>query len=77
MTVFHGNILYPHTRFTLILNSSQVLALCHACPSQYVCVFTAGATAALKLVGETFPWREDSHLVMSRDNHNSVLGIRE
>jgi hypothetical protein len=32
------------------------LAACHADGRDYVCVLTSGATAALKLVGEAFPW---------------------
>lgn len=51
--------------------------MCHADPSEYVCVLTSGATAALKLVGEAFPWREGSTYLHLHDNHNSVLGIRE
>lgn len=33
--------------------------------------------AALKLVGESFPWSPASAFVHLRDNHNSVLGIRQ
>lgn len=33
--------------------------------------------AALKLVGESFPWRPASAFLYLRDNHNSVLGIRQ
>ena len=40
-------------------------------------VFTKSATGALKLVGETFPWGKDSAFRYLRENHNSVLGIRE
>ncbi|AAG10824.1 Similar to molybdopterin cofactor sulfurase [Arabidopsis thaliana] len=43
----------------------------------YSCLFTSGATAALKLVGETFPWTQDSNFLYTMENHNSVLGIRE
>ncbi len=35
------------------------------------------ASGALKLVGEGFPWTRDSCFAYTRDNHNSVLGIRE
>jgi len=40
-------------------------------------VFTSGATASLHLVGESFPWTKKSHFYYLRENHNSVLGIRE
>ncbi|TNE53348.1 MAG: aminotransferase class V-fold PLP-dependent enzyme [Bacteroidetes bacterium] len=43
----------------------------------YVCVFTANASAALKIVGEGYPFDEQSSLLMLADNHNSVNGIRE
>ena len=43
----------------------------------YFCVFTANASAALKIVGECYPFQEDSSLVLFADNHNSVNGLRE
>ncbi|XP_013587006.1 PREDICTED: molybdenum cofactor sulfurase isoform X1 [Brassica oleracea var. oleracea] len=55
----------------------QVLEYFNASPEDYSCVFTSGATAALKIVGETFPWTQDSNFVYTMENHNSVLGIRE
>ena len=56
---------------------TKTLALCRADPSQYCCVLTSGATAALKMVGEVFPWSEKSAFLYLADNHTSVLGIRE
>lgn len=44
---------------------------------EYDLVFTANASAAIKLVGEAFPFREDSRFVLATDNHNSIGGIRE
>ncbi|CAA7056729.1 unnamed protein product [Microthlaspi erraticum] len=55
----------------------QVLEYFNASPEDYCCIFTSGATAALKLVGETFPWTNDSNFLYTMENHNSVLGIRE
>ncbi|XP_059661845.1 molybdenum cofactor sulfurase isoform X2 [Cornus florida] len=55
----------------------QVLNFCNASPKDYKCIFTSGATAALKLVGEAFPWSNQSCFMYSMENHNSVLGIRE
>ena len=40
-------------------------------------MFTANATAALKLVGESYPFEPGGRLVLTADNHNSVNGIRE
>ena len=53
------------------------LDMCRADSAQYVCIFTSGATASLKLVAEAFPWSSASTFLHLDDNHNSVLGIRE
>lgn len=55
----------------------QVLELCNASPREYTCIFTPGATAGFKLVGEAFPWSKESCYMYTIENHNSVLGIRE
>jgi len=43
----------------------------------YVCVFTQNASAALKLVGESYPFADGSRLLLTADNHNSVNGVRQ
>lgn len=43
----------------------------------YFCVFTQNASGALKIVGECYPFNENSQFLMFADNHNSVNGIRE
>lgn len=43
----------------------------------YVCVFTQNASGALKIVGESYPFDQNSNFVILSDNHNSVNGIRE
>lgn len=40
-------------------------------------MFTANATAALKLVGEAYPFKSNSGYILGADSHNSVHGIRE
>lgn len=55
---------------------SRVLAHLGA-EADYECVFTANATAALKLVGEAFDFHRRGRLLLSADNHNSVNGVRE
>ncbi len=40
-------------------------------------VFTANATAAIKLVAEAYPFTQETSCVLSTDNHNSINGIRE
>jgi len=44
---------------------------------EYEVVFTANASGALKLVGESYPFRSGGMYLLSYDNHNSVNGIRE
>lgn len=43
----------------------------------YFCVFTANATQALKIIGESYPFDHKSFFLLLFDNHNSVNGIRE
>jgi selenocysteine lyase/cysteine desulfurase len=45
--------------------------------SEYTAVFTLNASAALKLVGESYPFAAGGRLLLTVDNHNSVNGIRE
>jgi selenocysteine lyase/cysteine desulfurase len=54
-----------------------VLRYFNASPDEYIAVFTANASGALKLVGEAYPFALASHYVLTFDNHNSVNGIRE
>lgn len=43
----------------------------------YYCIFTANASGALKIVGESYPFGPDSDFLLFSDDHNSVNGIRE
>lgn len=56
---------------------SAVLDYFNADPREYTAIFTANATAACRLVAESYPFEADSRLVLTYDNHNSVNGIRE
>src|SRR6185295_8253532 len=56
---------------------ARVLSFLDADPSAYTVCFTANATAAIKLVAESYPFAANRGLVLSADNHNSVNGIRE
>ena len=55
----------------------SVLEFFNADPDEFVVIFTANATQALKLVGEAYPFRESGEYLLTFDNHNSVNGIRE
>lgn len=54
----------------------RVLEFFNADPREYVCIFTSNASGALKLVGESYPFAEGDQLLLTFDNHNSVVGIR-
>jgi molybdenum cofactor sulfurtransferase len=56
---------------------AAVLAFFGASPDEYVVVFTPNATGALRLVGESYPFRAGDRFLLTFDNHNSVNGIRE
>src|SRR5512135_2189677 len=55
----------------------HVLAHFGASPDEYDVVFTANASQALKLVGESYPFGPGNRFLLTFDNHNSVNGIRE
>jgi len=54
-----------------------VLEFFNASPEEYVAIFTANASGALKLVAESYPFGPGDRYLMTFDNHNSVIGIRE
>ncbi|CDO75966.1 hypothetical protein BN946_scf184888.g16 [Trametes cinnabarina] len=71
-----------------VSNTSQLSAACamearqavlsfFRAPPGYTVVFTANATGALKLIGESFPFGVGSAYVLGADSHNSVHGIRQ
>ena len=55
----------------------SVLDFFNADPDEYLVIFTANATQALKLVGEAYPFDARGEYLLTFDNHNSVNGIRE
>jgi molybdenum cofactor sulfurtransferase len=54
-----------------------VLTFFNAPSEEWVVIFTANATQALKLVGESYPFEAGGAYLLTFDNHNSVNGIRE
>ncbi|WP_024890529.1 aminotransferase class V-fold PLP-dependent enzyme [Luteimonas huabeiensis] len=46
-------------------------------PDEYEIVFTPNASGAIRLVAESFPFEPGSELLLAKDNHTSVHGIRE
>jgi selenocysteine lyase/cysteine desulfurase len=75
----------PHSASRTSLESTRLVEHCRervlgffrADPAEYVVVFTANASQALKLVGESYPFESDDVFLLTFDNHNSVNGIRE
>lgn len=75
----------PHSHNPTSLASTQlvdeargaVLAFFNADREEYDVVFTANASGALKLVGESYPFGPGDRFLLTYDNHNSVNGIRE
>jgi selenocysteine lyase/cysteine desulfurase len=87
----HYDLLHSHVFGNLHSSNPTSLAMTHlvecarrsvldffkASPDEYVAIFTANASSALKLVGESFPFESGDHYLLTFDNHNSVNGIRE
>ncbi|WP_312915727.1 aminotransferase class V-fold PLP-dependent enzyme [Stenotrophomonas sp.] len=46
-------------------------------PHAYEILFTANASAAIRLVAESFPFEPGSQVLLTKDNHTSVHGLRE
>uniref|UniRef100_A0AAY4ERS7 Molybdenum cofactor sulfurase n=1 Tax=Denticeps clupeoides TaxID=299321 RepID=A0AAY4ERS7_9TELE len=60
----------------------RILEHFNTSPEEYTVIFTAGSTAALRLVADSFPWsppaaeEPGSSFCYLTDNHTSVVGIR-
>lgn len=55
----------------------KILSGFNTTSNEYSVIFTAGATASLKLLAETFEFSANGGFAYLRDNHTSVLGMRE
>jgi len=75
----------PHSGNPASTRSARLVERCRrrildyflASEDEYSVVFTANATHAMKLVGESYPFEPGGQLLLTADNHNSVNGIRE
>ncbi len=67
------------TAMTELADAARRAVLAHfrADPDEYLAIFTPNASGALKLVGESYPFAPGGTLLLTYDNHNSVVGIRE
>ncbi|KAI9435237.1 hypothetical protein BJY52DRAFT_1131214 [Lactarius psammicola] len=69
----------PSSKLSVVLAATAraaILSFFNAPPGSMV-VFTANASAALKLVREALPFTPGSAFLLPEDAHNSVHGIRE
>jgi selenocysteine lyase/cysteine desulfurase len=75
----------PHSTNPASVASTRLVERCRrrvldhfrASEDEYAVVFTANASQALKLVGESYPFAPGDRFLLTFDNHNSVNGIRE
>lgn len=69
----------PSRAATAVIDDARrrVLRFLDADPAQYVVIFTANCSAAIKLVAESYPFTRHTAVVLSADNHNSMNGMRE
>ena len=69
----------PSRASTAVIDAARelVLRFFDVDQSTHDVCFTANASAAIKLVAESYPFSPETPLVLSQDNHNSVNGIRE
>ena len=69
----------PSLRSTEVLESARTMLLAHldADEADYDVAFTGNATAAVKLVGESYPFSSTGLYALSADNHNALNGVRE
>lgn len=69
----------PSRASTAVMEEARaaVLRFLDASADDYTVIFTANASGAIKLVGESYPFAPGGAYVLAADNHNSVNGIRE
>jgi molybdenum cofactor sulfurtransferase len=79
----HNVLGNPHSsnptskKSTELVEESRKAVLDYFNADDYCCVFTQNASAALKIIGECYPFDEQARFSLLMDNHNSVNGIRE
>ena len=76
LTLYHSTCSSKLSAALTARARAAVLSFINAPPGSTV-IFTANASAALKLVGEAFPFTPRAAFILPEDAHNSVHGIRE
>ncbi len=71
----------PHSYSAASLSSVETLRQkvldCFNAGLEYEVIFTANASAAVRIVAECFPFQEGSHFVLTKDNHTCAHSVRE
>jgi selenocysteine lyase/cysteine desulfurase len=73
----HSASLASITTTSLVEETRREVLAFFGATDRYTAVFALNATAAIKLVGEAFPFGPGGRCLLTTDNHNSVNGIRE
>jgi selenocysteine lyase/cysteine desulfurase/ubiquinone/menaquinone biosynthesis C-methylase UbiE len=55
----------------------EIYKFFHCSPDDYEIIFTPNASGAIRLVAESFPFQAGSQVLLTKDNHTSVHGLRE
>ncbi|KAJ7139588.1 pyridoxal phosphate-dependent transferase [Mycena epipterygia] len=79
----------PHSRSSSSVNTSLEIEQCRGrileelfgldsatARSEWDVIFTSGATASMKLVGDAFPWQVGSRYCYLKQSHTSLVGVR-
>jgi len=73
----HSGSLASSTTTRLVEDTRRGVLSYFNATADYSAVFTLNASAALKLVGESYGFEPGGRYLLTADNHNSVNGIRE
>jgi selenocysteine lyase/cysteine desulfurase len=73
----HSASLASNATTALVERTRRAVLEWFSAQGDYTAVFTQNASAALKHVGESYPFAPVGRLLLTADNHNSVNGIRE
>ncbi|WP_426747163.1 aminotransferase class V-fold PLP-dependent enzyme [Myxococcus faecalis] len=56
---------------------AEIYRFFRCAPEEYEIIFTPNASGAIRLVAESFPFESGSEVLLTKDNHTSVHGLRE
>ena len=56
---------------------AEIYRFFRCAPDEYEILFTSNASGAIRMVAESFPFDAGSQVLLTKDNHTSVHGLRE